>query len=349
MHKGVIPLSTMTTIALDVMGGDHAPQAPLSAAAHFSLKADCPTLLLVGDEVTIAATLATMPHDMTRLRIIHASQAVAMTDDPKAALDSMPDASVSVAARLVQEGAADALVSAGNTGAVVLACARTWTRLPGVPRAALGAVYPTEQLHGESNDPFALILDAGLTLDVDADTLEAFAVMGSAYAARISKNARPSVALLSNGTEPKKGTEAVVLAHSRLKARKDLNFVGNVEGTDIPRGTVDVVVTGGFVGNIVIKMLEGVAETMQTMMRTAAEASLVNKAGLALLLPALTELKKTTDWQQYGGAPVLGFERVCIKAHGRSSPRAIKNAIKVARRAVETDLVGAIRDGMQRR
>jgi glycerol-3-phosphate acyltransferase PlsX len=339
----------MTTIALDVMGGDHAPEAPLSAAAHFSLQPDCPTLLLVGDASVISAALASLPHDMARLRVVHASQSVAMDADPKSALDSLPDASLSVAARLVQQGAADALVSAGNTGAVVLACARTWVRLPGVPRAALGAVYPTERRHGESNDPFALILDAGLTLDVDADTLEAFAVMGSAYAARISKNARPSVALLSNGSEPNKGTEAVVQAHARLKARSDLHFVGNVEGTDIPKGTVDVVVTGGFVGNIVLKMLEGVAETMQTMMRTAADASFVNKAGLALLLPALTELKRTTDWQQYGGAPVLGFERVCIKAHGRSSPRAIKNAIKVARRAVETDLVNAIAHGLQRR
>ena len=345
----MIPWLTMTTIALDVMGGDHAPEAPLSAAAHFSLQSDCPTLLLVGDESVINAALASLPHDAARLRIVHASQSVAMDADPRAALDSLPDASVSVAARLVQQGVADALVSAGNTGAVVLACARTWARLPGVPRAALGAVYPTERRHGESNDPFALILDAGLTLDVDADTLEAFAVMGSAYAARISKNARPSVALLSNGSEPNKGTEAVVQAHARLKARSDLHFVGNVEGTDIPKGTVDVVVTGGFVGNIVIKMLEGVAETMQTMMRTAADASLVNKAGLALLLPALTELKRTTDWQQYGGAPVLGFERVCIKAHGRSSPRAIKNAIKVARRAVETDLVKAISHGLQQR
>lgn len=345
----MIPWPSMTTIALDVMGGDHAPEAPLSAAAHFSLQSDCPTLLLVGDESVIKSALASLPHDAARLRIVHASQSVAMDADPRAALDSLPDASLSVAARLVQQGVADALVSAGNTGAVVLACARTWARLPGVPRAALGAVYPTERRHGESNDPFALILDAGLTLDVDADTLEAFAVMGSAYAARISKNARPSVALLSNGSESNKGTEAVVQAHARLKARSDLHFVGNVEGTDIPKGTVDVVVTGGFVGNIVIKMLEGVAETMQTMMRTAADASFVNKAGLALLLPALTELKRTTDWQQYGGAPVLGFEHVCIKAHGRSSPRAIKNAIKVARRAVETDLVKAISHGLQRR
>ncbi len=336
----------MTTIALDVMGGDHAPQAPLSAAAHFSLKPDCPQLVLVGDEALIRSVLSTTAHDPARLRIVHAPHAVAMDADPKAALDAHPDVSVLVAARLVHGGEADALVSAGNTGAVVLACARTWPRLPGVPRAALGAVYPTEKTHGESNDPFALILDAGLTLDVDADTLVAFAVMGSAYAARISRNARPSVALLSNGSEAKKGTEAVVAAHALLLQRDDINFVGNVEGTDIARGVVDVIVTGGFTGNIVIKMLEGVAETMQSLMRTASDASLVNKAGLALLLPALKELKKTTDWQQYGGAPVLGFERVCIKAHGRSSPRAIKNAIKVARRAVESDLVNAIRTGL---
>jgi glycerol-3-phosphate acyltransferase PlsX len=338
----------MTTIALDVMGGDHAPAAAISAAAHFSLSDDCPTLLLVGDAPTITEGLKEHDHRAEKLIVHHASHAVAMDADPKAALDAFPDASVAVAARLVKSGAADALVSAGNTGAVVLACARTWERLPGVPRAALGAVYPTERRHGKKNDPFALILDAGLTLDVDADALVAFAVMGSAYASRISQNDRPSVALLSNGSEAKKGTDAVVAAHALLRARTNLqfDFVGNVEGTDIPKGTVDVVVTGGFVGNIVIKMLEGVADTMQTMMRSAADASLVNKAGLALLLPALNELKKTTDWQQYGGAPVLGFNHICIKAHGRSSPRAIKNAIKVARRAVDSALVDAIRQGL---
>ncbi len=336
----------MTTIALDVMGGDHAPQAPLSGAAHFSLKPDCPQLILVGDARVIEATLAQEEHDKSKLSIVDAPQFVAMDADPRAALDAMPDASVAVAARLVKDGKADALVSAGNTGGVVMACARNWPRLAGVPRAALGAVYPTETRHGEKNDPFSLILDAGLTLDVDADALVDFAVMGSAYAARISKNPRPRVGLLSNGSEAKKGPPAVVEAHARLSARSDINFIGNVEGLDIPKGTADVVITGGFVGNIVLKMLEGVAETMQSMVKTAADASLLNKAGLVMLLPALKELKKTTDWQQYGGAPVLGFEHVVIKAHGRSSPRAIKNAIKVACRAIDGDLVGAIKAGL---
>jgi len=328
------------------MGGDHAPQAPLLAAAHASTRPWCPRLVLVGDRAAIDEALARAPHDRGRLEIVHAPAVVAMDADPRAALEALPDASIAVAARLVREGGADALVSAGNTGGVVLACARAWQRLPGAPRAALGAVVPTERRRGEKDDPFSLLLDAGLTLDVGAAALVAFAVMGSAYAARIAQNPRPRVGLLSNGSEPTKGTDAVVEAHALLAAREDLNFVGNIEGQDIPRGAVDVVVTGGFTGNIVLKMLEGVAETAQSLIRSAAEASLLNKAGLALLLPALHELKKTTDWQQYGGAPVLGFDHVCIKAHGRSSPRALTNALKVARRAVETNLVGALRQGL---
>lgn len=336
----------MTTVALDVQGGDLAPDAPLSAAAHYSTRPHCPKLVLVGDQERIAAALSQVPHDPRLLRIVHAPRFVPMDADPRAALDAMPDASVLVAARLVRDGEADALVSAGNTGGVVLACARTFQRLPGVSRCALGAVYPTEARRGEKQDPFSLILDAGLTLDVSADDLVGFAVMGTAYAQRISSNPNPSVALLSNGTEPGKGLDAIVEAHARLARARGLSFRGNIEGLDIPRGTADVVITGGFVGNIVLKMLEGVAETMQDLLRYAFDQSLMNKAGLALLAPALKELKKTTDWQQYGGAPILGFDRVCIKAHGRSSPRAIKNAIKVACRAVDTRLVDAIAEGV---
>jgi phosphate acyltransferase len=329
----------MSIIALDVAGGDLAPDAPLSAAMHFSTRPGCPDIVLVGDGATIERALSSGEHDRSRLHVVHAPEAVPMDADPSEALSRLPRASVLVAAELVADGKADALVSAGNTGAVVLACARTWKRLPGVTRCALGAVYPTEQRRGEKQDPFSLILDAGLTLDVSAHDLVTFALMGSAYAQRISKNPRPSVALLSNGTEAVKGTQAVVDAHAILKQRTDLHFVGNIEGLDIPRGTADVIVTGGFVGNIVIKMLEGVADSVQHLLRYAFDQSVLNKAGLALLAPALKELKATTDWQQYGGAPVLGFDHLCIKAHGRSSPRAIKNAIKVADRAVQTNLV----------
>lgn len=337
------------TLALDIQGGDLAPQAPLSAACHFSTRPGCPKLLLVGDAAVIERGLAEHEHNRALLEVVHASQAVSMDADPKAALDAMPDASVLVAARLVRDGRAHALVSAGNTGANVLACARTFQRLPGVSRAAVGAVFPTEMRRGEKADPFSLILDAGLTLDVTAQDLVGFAVMGAAYAQRISKNQRPKVALLSNGTEPGKGLDCIVEAHQRLQAMSEagtMDFIGNIEGLDIPKGTADVIVTGGFVGNIVLKMLEGVAETMQSLLRYAFDQSLMNKAGLALLAPALRELKKTTDWEQYGGAPILGFDHICIKAHGRSSPRAIKNALKVADRAVTSGLVDAIRTGL---
>jgi glycerol-3-phosphate acyltransferase PlsX len=346
MHSRVVACPTMTTIAFDVMGGDHAPAATLAAAAHCSTQPNGLRLVLVGDRAVIEQGLAQAPHDASRIDVVHAPSFVAMDADPKGALAAAPDASVAVAARLVKDRAADALVSAGNTGAVVLACAQHWQRLPGVPRAALGAVVPTERRRGEKDDPFSLLLDAGLTLEVDAPALVAFAVMGSAYAARISRNARPRVGLLSNGTEPNKGLPAVVQAHALLRARDDIEFVGNIEGLDIPRGTVDVVVTGGFTGNIVLKMLEGVAETAEALIKSAADQSLLNKAGLALLLPALNDLRKTIDWQQYGGAPVLGFDHVCIKAHGRSSPRALHNAIKVAARAVQSDLVAGIADAL---
>src|SRR5690606_22448893 len=237
-------------------------------------------------------------------------------------------------------------VSAGNTGAVTLACARTLERLPGVARAALGAVFPTERRRGEKDDPFSLILDAGLTLDPSADDLIAFAVMGSAYAARISRNPRPRVALLSIGAEPTKGTRAVVDAHTRRSSLSRTEFIGNIEGMDIPKGTADVVVTAGFTGNIVLKMLEGIAETVMRLGRYAGDRSVRYKAGLALLSPAVKKLRNATDWEQYGGAPILGFDHVCIKAHGRSTERAMANAIKVATRVARTELVRSIRDGL---
>jgi glycerol-3-phosphate acyltransferase PlsX len=251
-----------------------------------------------------------------------------------------------VAARLVAEGEADALVSAGNTGAGVLAAARTFRLLPGVRRAALASVYPTRTGHGEKQDPFSLILDVGATVDASAEDLVTFAVMGSAYARIISRNPNPSVALLSNGTEAMKGPPRVVEANQVLARRPGVRFVGNVEGVDIPKGTADVVVTDGFVGNVCLKMLEGVSETVVELARYAYASRLRWRLGLAMLSNGLKQLKDLTDWQQYGGAPVLGFDRLFIKAHGRSRARAIANAGKVAAKAVSSELTRAIQEGL---
>jgi phosphate acyltransferase len=186
----------------------------------------------------------------------------------------------------------------------------------------------------------------GATVEASAQDLVAFAVMGAAYARIISRNADPSVALLSNGTEAMKGPSRVVEAHALLAQLKGLRFVGNVEGVDIPKGTADVVVCDGYVGNVCLKMLEGVHETVLDLAKYAYKSKLVWRVGLAMLASGIQRLKEVTDWEQYGGAPVLGFDRPFIKAHGRSKARAIANAGKVAAKAVSHQLARTIEEGL---
>lgn len=335
----------MITVAVDAMGGDDAPAAVVEGAAQASLRTDC-EIALVGDEAAIVRELDRVRHDASRIRVISASGVIPMGASPRAALDANQDASLPVAARLVAKGrmngGADALVSAGNTGAVILGCADAFRRIPGVHRTSLAAVVPTERRRGPKADPFTLILDVGATVRVGAQDLVGFALMGAAYARIISQNENPRVALLSNGSEPTKGTEEIVEAHRLLSAIEGVQFIGNVEGVDIPRGVADVIVCDGFTGNVVLKMLEGVSETVLDLARYAYRSRIAWKLAMMLLSSGIKQLKQLTDWQQYGGAPILGFDRICIKAHGRSGPRAIRNAIKVAARCVEQDLAGQI-------
>jgi glycerol-3-phosphate acyltransferase PlsX len=337
----------MQRIVVDAMGGDRAPEEVVKGAAEASIALPGAEIILVGDAVELGKLLPRMRHDGARVRVHHAPTVVEMDEKPAEALAAKPDSSIAVAADLVAAGEGDALVSAGNTGASVLACARRWKQIPGVRRAALASVYPTELRRGEKDDPFSLILDVGATIDATADDLVTFAIMGSAYARLVSKNRRPRVALLSNGTEAGKGPAAVVAAHQILLEQTELNFIGNIEGLDIPRGVADVVVCSGFVGNVVLKMLEGVGETILRMARYAHKEKLTWRLGMAALRPALEQLKGITDWEQYGGAPLLGFEHLFIKAHGRSSARAITNAVKVASKALTGDLCGGIAEGVR--
>ena len=336
------------TIAFDVMGSDHGPAEVVRGAAQLSLEAPHIHALLVGDRELIDAALADTKHRAERISVQHADEFVGMDEKPAEALSRKKHASVLVAAQLVAEGEAQALVSAGNTGAGVLACARHFNLIPGVRRAALAAVYPTRGTRGAKEDPFSLILDVGATVEATAEDLVAFAVMGSAYARIISRNEHPKVALLSNGIEPQKGPPRVVEAHGKLASLAGLNFVGNVEGVDIPKGTVDVIVTDGFVGNVCLKMLEGVHETVVELARYAYKEKLRWRAGLAMLSSGIQRIKDVTDWEQYGGAPILGFDRIFIKAHGRSKARAITNAGKVAAKAVAHQLGTSIQEGLPR-
>ena len=334
------------TIAFDVMGSDFGPAELVRGAAHLSLEAPQIHALVVGDRDAIGQTLQETRHSGERISVHHAPTFVSMEEKPADALALKPDSSISVAAQLVAEGEADALVTAGNTGAAILACARRFTLLPGVRRAALAAVYPTRRSHGQKADPFSLILDVGATVEASADDLVAFAVMGAAYAKVISQNPDPTVALLSNGTEALKGPACVVEAHQKLQGLPGLRFAGNVEGVDIPKGTADVIVCDGFVGNVCLKMLEGVHDTVMELAQYAYKSKLRWRAGLAMLSSGIRRLKEVTDWEQYGGAPVLGFDRIFIKAHGRSRARAIANAGKVAAKAVGADLSRRIMEGL---
>ncbi len=336
----------MQRIVVDAMGGDGAPDAIVRGAAEASLVLPDVEIILVGDAAVLGALLPQLRHDGARVRVHHASAKIEMDDKPSEALAAKPDASIVVAADLVARGEGDALVSAGNTGASVLACARRWPLIPGVRRAALASVYPTELRRGEKNDPFSLILDVGATIEASAEELVGFAIMGSAYAQIVSANRRPRVALLSNGTEAGKGPASVVRAHEILAASDAVHFIGNIEGLDIPRGVADVVVTSGFVGNVVLKMLEGVSETVIRLARYAHKEKLTWRLGLMALSSAIEQLKSVTDWQQYGGAPLLGFQHLFIKAHGRSNPRAITNAIKLTNKALTGDLCGKIAAGV---
>ncbi len=336
----------MITIALDAMGPDAGPSVVVEGAAQVSREEAPIRTILVGDGVEIQALLKRQSYDRTRVEIVNTTDWVRQDEKPAVALDARPGCSALVAADLVAKGEADALVGAGSTGALILASSRKLERVEGVRRCALATVHPTEQQHGPHDDPFALMLDVGATLTVDAQDLVSFAVMGSAYSRIISSIEKPRVALLSNGTEPTKGTAAIVEAHAILAGMPSINFVGNVEGLDIPRGTVDVVVCEGFLGNVVLKMLEGVSEVVSDIAKDAYARKFLWKLGLMMLSEGIRQIRTMTDWRQYGGAPVLGFSKPVIKAHGRSNAWAIRNAIRVARKTVERDLGGTIRAGL---
>lgn len=328
----------MPIIAVDAMGGDFAPDEVVKGVAQASLETDI-QCTLVGDEKQIQGVLNATTYNPEHIHIHHAREVIGMAEDPKSGLRSKRHASIVVAARLVADGQADALVTAGNTGAAVLACAQHFKIIRGVRKAALASVYPRQTEHPEQ-DELALLLDVGATIRCDATELVQFGIMGSAYARRISKVPSPRVALLNMGTEEAKGGDVLVLAHRRLKSLHGMNFVGNIEGNDLAKGKADVIVCEGLLGNVVLKMLEGLAEVVVDLAGTAARENWRWKLGLMMLASGFGRLRDLTDYAAYGGAPFLGFEHLLIKSHGRSSARAVKNAIKVAAKAV--------RDGVTR-
>jgi glycerol-3-phosphate acyltransferase PlsX len=315
----------VTTVAVDAMGGEQSPDEIVRGVANLSLEAEKLQLVLVGDERQITDLLSRLPHNPESIEVIHAG-------------GSLPLTSVNAAVRLAADRQVDAVVSAGAIGDVLSACREHLSLLPGVTAPALAAVYPTALRRGRNADPFSLLLDIGATLDPSAEQLCSFAALGSVYARAISRNPRPRVALLSIDKDPSRSLPEITSAHALLHAAPGIDFVGTVEAVDIPKGEADVIVCGGFVGNVVIALLDGVNELVVDLARYGQKQRLLWRAGLAMLSGGVNQLKQLTDWEQYGGAPLLGYNRLLLRAHPRSGARAIQNACRVAAKAVAADL-----------
>lgn len=321
----------MHTIAVDATGGDHGPAEALKAAADISLEGGVRCLLL-GDAGVIEMELARHEHDPRRLVVAN----VALT--PGA--DRLPTHGVgalSLAAELVRSGEADAAVSTGDTGACVRTWLATFPLLPGATRPALASFFPRRPPAAD-RPAVGLLLDVGATLRCHPRDYPSFAVMGAAYYEGMTGQ-RARVGLLNVGSEQHKGGEALARSATLLADLGDrIDFVGNVEGTELLNGTVDVVLADGFTGNVLLKTLEGIADTAGALVRDALGRHWLWRLGILLLSDGLQALRRATDYTEYGGSPLLGFEAILIKAHGRSRAPAIRNAIRAAVRALDSAL-----------
>jgi phosphate acyltransferase len=313
----------MRAIAVDAMGSDTAPLPEVEGAIQ-AARAGHAEVLLVGPQEVLNRELAKRGANGLKIEVVHASEAVTMKDEAAKAFRRKRDSSIRVASRLVRDGKADGLISAGNTGAVMTTAKILLGTLEGVDRPALAQVFPSAQ-----NGKASVLLDVGANVDCKPLHLEQFAVMGEIYYRVIFGAERPRVGLLSNGSESHKGNEVTREALGRLN-ELNLNFVGNVEGRDLFNGRVEVIVADGFIGNVALKISEGIVDTVSSLLKESLSSSLSSKMGYLLSRKAFGRMKKRLDYSEYGGAPLLGVKGVCIICHGGSNANAIKNAIRVA-------------------
>lgn len=332
-----------SVIALDAMGSDRAPkpeiEGAIQAARHYDLR-----VLLIGPEAVLKAELERHPAAARLpIEVIHASEFITMRDKAVQAVRAKRDSSMRVGLRLVREGRAAGFVTAGNTGAAMATAKMVLGAIPGVDRPALAAVFPT------APGPPAVLLDVGANVDCKAHNLEQFAVMGEIYfRAMFGKkpgSSGPRVGLLSIGEEESKGN-LLTRESFHLLRQLPLNFVGNVEGRDLYNGRADVIVADGFVGNVALKISEGVANLVRSTLKESLKATITRQVGALLSRSAFTDFKKRLDHTEYGGAPLLGVKGVCIITHGSSNANAIKNAVRVAAEFSQRGINGSIERGL---
>lgn len=321
-------------IALDAMGGDHAP-AEIVAGALLARNELGIEIALVGPREIIEAELTRHGTVPSGIEIVHASEAIAMDEHPAQAVRTKRDASINVAMGMVKRGVAGAFVSAGNTGAVMASALMTLGRIQGIERPALGTIAPFSEMG-------ILVLDVGANADVKPNYLVQFAQMGSVYAERVMGIHNPRVALLNIGGEETKGSELIQDVYTRL-SKSHLNFIGNIEGGEVHRGRADVIVTDGFTGNVAVKVTEGVSDFIFRELRTALTSKLQYKLAAMVLKPALLAMRDKMDPGSYGGVPLLGVNGVVMIAHGVSDARAVKNALRAASEGASSGMLDAIR------
>lgn len=309
-------------IALDAMGGDFAPAVTAEGALEAIYENDDIEIILVGDEPSISKKLSGKRYPSARLHIRHASQVVGMDEHTVAAIRKKKDSSIRRAVELVKNKEADAVVSAGHSGVAMAMALLMLGPSEGVTRPAIATIMPS--LKGSF-----VLLDAGANADCDPENLYQFALMGDAYCKAMFELSEPRIALLSIGEEDTKGN---ILTKEAFKLLKDtpVKFIGNIEGKDIFSGDADAVVCDGFTGNIVLKTSEGLVDTIMKMLKKEISELTTGRIGYLLMKPALRNFRKKTDYAEYGGAPLLGINGTCVISHGRSSAKAIKNAVKVA-------------------
>jgi len=319
----------MIKIALEAMGSDHAPFSEVAGAVEAVREYDC-GIILVGQQDVLEAELAKHKYPTDKIEVRHASEVIEMHDSPAASVRKKKDASVSVAVKLIKEGAAQAIVTAGNTGAAVCAAGLFLRMIEGVDRPGIGVLLPTLK-------DVSMLIDAGANVDPKPEHLLQYGVMASGYFKFILKKENPRIGLLNVGQEESKGSDFALRTHE-LFNKTELNFIGNVEGHDVYNGECDIIVCGGLVGNVALKISESLGSAISSILRREMKKSLITRLGALLSASAFRALKKEIDYAEYGGAPLLGVDGNCIIAHGGSSPKAIKNAIREALKMAKSNV-----------
>lgn len=318
-------------IAIDAMGGDEGVKVTVEGSV-LALKELDVNLVLVGKEDIIKEELKKYDFDSEKIEIVNANEVITNEDEPAMIIRKKKDSSMVVGLNMLKEKKVDAFISAGSTGALLSGGLLIVKRIKGIERPALATVYPTKK-------GVSLLLDVGANADSKPKYLEQFALMGSIYSKKILNKTNPRVGLVNIGDEKEKGNILTKEAYELLEKTQNINFCGNIEGRDIPNGDMDVLVCDGFVGNIVLKLTEGLALSIFSMLKETFMSSFKNKLGAVLIKSGLKEFKSKLDYTEYGGAPLLGVKGAVIKAHGSSNSVAIKNAIRQAKQFIENKVI----------